>query len=157
MSTDQTDRVRAHTAAHINREIDEAALARIRTLAKGPVAVIDERIAMLEREWDIERWLEAHASTLAGLGTLLAALHTRRWLIVPAMVLPFLFQHAIKGWCPPVSLLRRAGVRTRREIDRELYALKALRGDFSSADSPERAWQAAGTTRRTTVVAVGAN
>jgi hypothetical protein len=41
-----------------------------------------------------------------------------------------------------VPLLRRAGVRTREEIDREKFALKFLRGDFddvaadSSADRP---------------------
>jgi len=45
-------------------------------------------------------------------------------------VLSFLFQHAVQGWCPPVPVFRRMGVRTRKEIDREKYALKALRGDF---------------------------
>jgi hypothetical protein len=36
------------------------------------------------------------------------------------------------------------GVRTRQEIDREKYALKALRGDFAHADaSPYEAEQAA--------------
>jgi hypothetical protein len=42
----------------------------------------------------------------------------------------FLLQHALQGWCPPVPLLRKTGVRTMREIDIERYALKALRGDF---------------------------
>lgn len=51
---------------------------------------------------------------------------------------------------PPVPVLRRCGVRTRREIDEEKYALKALRGDFGPAhhaedakDRAEKAWQAA--------------
>jgi hypothetical protein len=39
-------------------------------------------------------------------------------------------QHAIRGWCPPVPLFRRLGVRTQREIGREIVALKTLRGDF---------------------------
>lgn len=30
-----------------------------------------------------------------------------------------------------MPVLRRLGVRTREEIDREKYALKALRGDFA--------------------------
>jgi hypothetical protein len=47
------------------------------------------------------------------------------------VVLTFLFQHAVQGWCPPLPVLRRLGVRTRKEIDRERYALKALRGDFA--------------------------
>jgi hypothetical protein len=46
-------------------------------------------------------------------------------------VLSFLFQHAVQGWRPPVPVFRRLGVRTREEIDRERYALKALRGDFN--------------------------
>jgi hypothetical protein len=52
-------------------------------------------------------------------------------------------QHALQGWCPPLPLLRRLGVRTQQEIERERYALKALRGDFdavpgTSAPVPER-------------------
>jgi hypothetical protein len=39
--------------------------------------------------------------------------------------------HAIKGWCLPLPLFRKMGVRTQTEIERERYALKALRGDFS--------------------------
>jgi hypothetical protein len=51
--------------------------------------------------------------------------------VLSGAVLGFLLQHATQGWCPPVSVLRRRGVRTRREIEAERYALKALRGDFS--------------------------
>jgi DNA-binding transcriptional ArsR family regulator len=53
--------------------------------------------------------------------------------------LPFLFQHATQGWCPPLPLFRKRGVRTRKEIEREKYALKALRRDFdpvTSEDAP---------------------
>ena len=38
--------------------------------------------------------------------------------------------HKVQGDLAPVGLLRKWGVRTRREIDREKYALKILRGDF---------------------------
>jgi hypothetical protein len=38
-----------------------------------------------------------------------------------------------QGRCPPLSVLRRRGVRTRREIEAERCALKALRGDFPAA------------------------
>ena len=54
----------------------------------------------------------------------------KKWLLLSGVVLGFLFQHAVQGWCPPVPLLRQLGIRTRGEIDREKYALKALRGDF---------------------------
>ena len=54
----------------------------------------------------------------------------RRWLLLPALVTGFLFQHAIQGWCPPVPVLRRLGFRTADEINQERFALKAIRGDF---------------------------
>ena len=44
----------------------------------------------------------------------------------------FFSLHAIQGWCPPVPVLRRLGIRTREEIERERYALKALAGDFGT-------------------------
>ena len=42
----------------------------------------------------------------------------------------FLLQHAVQGWCPPLPIFRRGGVRTQAEIEQERYALKAIRGDF---------------------------
>jgi hypothetical protein len=47
----------------------------------------------------------------------------RKWLTLPAVVMPFLLMHGIQGWCPPLPLLRKWGVRTRGEIDREKYSL----------------------------------
>lgn len=51
------------------------------------------------------------------------------------MVAGFLFQHAVQGWCPPVPILRRLGVRTEAEIFEEITALRTL-GDFAPASSP---------------------
>ena len=42
-----------------------------------------------------------------------------------------MIQHVLKGWCPPLVLLRRLGFRTAAEINRERMALKILRGDFA--------------------------
>jgi hypothetical protein len=112
----------------------------VQSYAGRPAGDIARRIDELRGEWDMERYLEANAASIAGTGVLLAALHDRRWLAVPAVVLPFLLLHATQGWCPPVPLFRRYGVRTRQEIDRELYAMKALRGDFRTSDD---AWSAA--------------
>src|SRR5208337_1752130 len=94
-----------------------------------------ERIEALDREWDIERVQEANAASLGLLGVLLGLSRKRRWLLLlPLTVSGFLLQHAIQGWCPPVPLLRRFGVRTRFEIEQERYALKVLRGDFEHVD-----------------------
>lgn len=50
--------------------------------------------------------------------------------MVPVIVSSFLLHHAGRGWCPPVPIFRRLGVRTRQEIDAERFALKVLRGDL---------------------------
>jgi hypothetical protein len=138
------DRVRANTADEINRLIDRGIADSVAYYSGKGKDEIRYRIAELEREWDIERLLETNASALAFTGLLLGITRSKKWLLLPAIVLPFLFQHAVQGWCPPVPIFRRWGVRTREEIDREKYALKALRGDFENVGSnPENADQAA--------------
>jgi hypothetical protein len=91
---------------------------------------LEGRLLELEKEWDVERTLEANAATLALVGVSLGALVDRRFFIIPAVVAGFLLQHALQGWCPPLPILRKFGFRTQSEIDEERYALKALRGDF---------------------------
>lgn len=124
------DPVRANTEPHINARIDARTQASIRHYAATSMRALDHRIEELDAEWDIERHLASNAASLALSGLLLAVLHDRRWLVLPSVVMSFLLQHALQGWCPPVPLFRRLGVRTRREIERERYALKAMRGDF---------------------------
>src|SRR4051812_45994200 len=129
------DRVQAHTARQVNEGIEQEAKLRVVHAATQPASAISRRIDQLDDEWDIERWLETNASALAFSGTVLGLLVNKRFFAIPCLVLPFLFQHAVQGWCPPVPLFRRKGVRTRREIDAEKYALKALRGDFLEVGS----------------------
>jgi hypothetical protein len=133
MHKKEPDRVRKNTAESVNRRIDEQIARDVARYANGSGEQISRRIAELEREWDIERILEMNASALAFTGLALGLTHNKKWFIVPGIVLPFLFQHAVQGWCPPIPVLRRLGVRTREELDREKYALKALRGDFARA------------------------
>lgn len=122
--------MRKNTSSEKNTKIDREIIANIRTYAaKGP-AGISERIRELDQEWDIERTLEINMSVLALTGIALAVFVNLYWLILPAVVLLFFLQHALQGWCPPIPVFRAFKVRTRPEIDREKYALKALRGDF---------------------------
>ena len=131
VSGGEADRVRANTSEEVNARLDREMRERVESYAARGEAEITRRIGELDREWDMERLLETNASALAGVGVgLAAATGSRKWLILPGVVLSFLFQHAVQGWCPPVPVFRRLGVRTREEIDRERYALKALRGDF---------------------------
>ncbi len=120
------DRVRRYTPARINQELDRSREERVQFYASQPREVIEQRLEELNHEWDIERWLETNASALALLGVSLGLTVNKKWFLLPAVVLPFLLQHAVQGWCPPVPLLRRIGVRTQQEIDAEKYALRSL-------------------------------
>jgi hypothetical protein len=125
------DRVRQHTSASVNHQIDEKMLKAIHDYSGRSEQDISERIRELEQEWDTERVLEANASVLAFTGLMLGVFVNQNWFWLPGIVLPFLFQHAVQGWCPPLPVIRRLGVRTPHEIDQEKYVLKILRGDFS--------------------------
>lgn len=126
-----TARVAQSTAQDVNWHIDSETRARVNAYAsKGPEA-IDRRLRELDHEWDIERTLEANAAIISLIGLGLGTFLHRRWYILPTLVGTFLLQHALQGWCPPVPLFRRFGVRTATEIGYERYALKALRGDFA--------------------------
>lgn len=129
------DRVPRNTADVINRRIEAETGARIRRCMGNPLA-IQQRLRQLDREWDIERVLETNASLFALAGVLLGARLDRRWLWLPGLVTAFLLQHAVQGWCPPIPVLRRMGIRTSREIEIERVALKIIRGDFDEAASP---------------------
>jgi hypothetical protein len=125
-----TTRVADQTAPHINADIRRQIEDNVRCTAAGGAEAITRRLAELDREWDIERTLEANAATASLIGLTLGATVDRKWFFFPAVVAGFLLQHAVQGWCPPVPVFRRLGFRTQTEIAYERYALKALRGDF---------------------------
>ncbi len=116
---------------------------RVRHVSAYPSGIAG-RLQELDREWDIERAIEANAATLALVGLGLGLVHDRRWMALPALVGSFLLQHAVQGWCPPVPVLRGLGFRTADEINEKRSALKALRGDFNGLrNKPQRALKAA--------------
>lgn len=119
----EADRVRRSTSRPINERIDRQTDGNIRQFSRMDRSAILRRIEALDREWDIERVLEVNASSLALSGLVLGLTVDRKWFLLPGVVLPFLLQHGLQGWCPPLPVLRRLGVRTRGEIDREKYAL----------------------------------
>jgi hypothetical protein len=125
-----TERVPRHTDDEANQRISRQIEANVAYFASHDPRLLDLRLRELDREWDIERVLEANAAAVSLIGVTLTRFVSRRWFVLPAAVAVFLLQHAVQGWCPPVTLFRRLGVRTQREIDEERTALKLLRGDF---------------------------
>lgn len=136
------NRVERHTSRKNLKKIEKDTIGSIRYYA-GNTEMIGKRLAELDKEWDIERYLETNASALAFVGILLGYFVTVGWLALPALVTAFLFQHAIQGWCPPLPIFRRLGKRTRHEIEIEKHALKALRGDYRDVSNPEMAFVSA--------------
>jgi hypothetical protein len=120
-------RVREHTKDEINRKIDEEKKKNIAYYQSKNKEEIMDRIRELDREWDIERALEANASTLI-LSSASLYLMTKKkgFVIFTGVISAFLLQHALQGWCPPLAVFRRLGIRTRAEIDEEKHSLIQL-------------------------------
>jgi len=120
------DRVRKVTSQEINQKISKDIKEEIQYYSTRSTKEIKDKINELEKEWDIERVLELNASLVALCGVVLAATHSKRWLILSAVVTGFLTQHAVQGWCPPIPLFRRLQIRTQKEIETERHALMQM-------------------------------
>jgi hypothetical protein len=127
------ERVPLNTCENVNQRIREHTDATVAEVGSRSRAAIDARIDELDQEWDVERMIEANASTVCLVGLGLGTFVDKRFYALPAVVAGFLLQHALQGWCPPIPILRRLGFRTQSEIEEERYALKAIRGDFEGA------------------------
>jgi hypothetical protein len=121
------NRVSRHTSAQTNARIHEETDRNIAYYSQLGKQGIDRRLAELDREWDIERALEANAASVTLFGFMMGTLWNRKWFILPGLVGGFLLQHAIEGWCPPLPVLRRLGFRTAQEIEHERHALLRAR------------------------------
>ncbi|QBQ54076.1 DUF2892 domain-containing protein [Nitrosococcus wardiae] len=140
-------RVTEHTAEKINWRIEEEMRERLNHYALYPEG-INQRLQELDEEWDIERTLEANAASFSLAGLTLGLAVNRKFLLLPLAVSAFLLQHAIQGWCPPLPLFRRLGVRTQHEIETERTALKILRGDFDEISHEDHPATAVNTVQR---------
>lgn len=125
------ERVPKHTAKYVNEQIRHQMEARVAQIAAAGPEAVSRRLEELDQEWDTERTLEANAAALITIGSAMTLLIDRRFAVIPLTVGGFLLQHAVQGWCPPLPIFRRQGVRTQSEIEKERYALKAIRGEFA--------------------------
>ena len=134
-------RVQEHTSPAVNAAIRERTERSVRVYASAGPEDVSRRLDELDREWNIERALESNAAALSLIGLSLGTFVSRKWYLFPAVISAFLLQHGLQGWCPPLALFRRLGIRTAAEIEYERYLLKAARGDFD----PDAAAPSAGT------------
>ncbi|PKM73422.1 MAG: hypothetical protein CVU91_05715 [Firmicutes bacterium HGW-Firmicutes-16] len=126
-----TKKVPYSTNKDVNTRIRENCLYELTGSDLKDDQALTERIKKLNREWDTERFLETNASLIIFIGSLIGLLTMNfYWFLLPGFISFFLLQHALQGWCPPLPLIRRAGIRTAEEISNEKVVLKHLRGDF---------------------------
>ena len=136
MLPDTTSRVAQHSGESAHQRIRRRTQQNLELYRAAGTDFIDRRLTELDREWDIERLLEANAASVVLAGLMLSAVVSRKWLLLPVAVGGFLLQHALQGWCPPLIWFRRMGFRTASEIEAERYGLKLLRGDFDHLALP---------------------
>ena len=118
-----TDRVRRHTAAHVNEKIDRRTDESLRSaIDQGPDAVV-ARLEEIDREWNVDRALMANFAVLGAATFELGKRVHPAWHYVLRGQMAFLLLHAVVGWCPPLAVFRRLGFRTAKEIEAERAAL----------------------------------
>ena len=94
----------------------------------SPAALV-ARLDKLDREWTVDRAVMLSFGITGALSALLAMRELRRtgrvgpFGVLFATQLGFLINHAVRGWCPPLPILRRLGFRTGHEISEERVAL----------------------------------
>jgi hypothetical protein len=118
------DRTRKRSFASSNARIDRRTEQRVRDATEAGREAIEERLAALDREWDVDRVLFAMFPVVGSIALTLGTRRDRRFLHLLRFQMAVLLGHALTGWCPPVVLLRRLGVRTIQEIDAERSVLR---------------------------------
>jgi predicted phage tail protein len=124
-----THRVEASTDDSLNEQFDQQLKANIEKYANATAAELDQRLAELDREWNVERIIEMQAPTAIALGAILGATVNRKWYVSAIVAASMVILHNVQGWYPLLPLLRRFGIRSQNEIEQERSALRALRGD----------------------------
>jgi hypothetical protein len=121
------DRVRAHVSKKANARVDRMTEENLARAVKEP-SFATERLAELEREWDIDRAVMLAFAGMGGAAFVLALRRNWRWRFPLGAQLAALLLHSIVGWSPQAVVLRRLGFRTRQEIETERTALLGMRG-----------------------------
>jgi len=104
---------------------------------------INIRLMELDNEMDLETYLQTQSTALTIAGVILALTSNKKWLVLPLVSSLIGVANVIRGSNKPFASFRRLGFRTRVEIEKERYALKAIRGDFKYLiDVPNAVWNA---------------
>lgn len=114
-------------AARVNRERVGQNVAFYQANPEG----LDARLNELSEEWDVDRILQVGMSCASLMGFWFSLTRTRLWLLLPLVAAGGALHHGVTGQSPAADLVRRLGFRTRDEIESEMIALQAVRGDYA--------------------------
>jgi hypothetical protein len=116
----------------INKAIFDNTISEIDRYKDSGATILTDKINMLNNEWDTERILETNAASIIFLSSILGYKRIKScWFLLTGSVGFFLLQHALQGWCPPLPIIRKLGIRTAEEIYNQRTVYKDLRGDFT--------------------------
>lgn len=119
-------RFKSHTRPSINRSIKQKIMNNVLDYKGKNKNEIRQRLHDLDHEWDTERVLEANFASIVLLSSILGLTSSKMRMLLSGITSIFMIQHAFQGWCPPLSIIRRLGVRTTVEINKERIALQNL-------------------------------
>lgn len=91
---------------------------------------VSDRLKALEDEPDLETVATLGLAGAGVLALIFGVMGSRLWRLLAWAALPLIFAHARGRLAAPGEFLKTLGLRARKEIEEEKYALKALRGDF---------------------------
>lgn len=104
---------------------------------------INDRLLKLDNELDIESYMQTECAALSIAGVVLSFTSSKKWLVLPLASSVLVLANIARGRKKPFTFYSKPGWRTRAEIEKERYALKAIRGDFKYLlDVPNAVWNA---------------
>ncbi|KIY23777.1 hypothetical protein [Mesobacillus subterraneus] len=121
-----TTKVNMFSSPRVNREIKFRTERNIEQYTEKSDEDIKARIKELDYEWDTERTLEVNFALIVVVTTFIGAIRNKKWSLISTIAAVFMLQHSLQGWCPPLSVIRRLGVRTATEILEEKETLKRV-------------------------------
>lgn len=119
-------KVNRNTSTEINKIIQQKAEKTIHDLEDKSNKDIMDRIRQLDYEWDTERVLEINFAVIVLITSKLSLGGHKKWMALSGIASLFMIQHSIQGWCPPLPVIRKFGIRTASEILDEKAILKTM-------------------------------
>jgi len=129
MATRTFERVEVNTSQATRDKFDRMLTANISRFIHAGPAEIENRLAELDREWNVERLIEVEAPLMIGLGVVLGLAHSPKWFGLSAFAAGMVILHGVQGWYPLLPVFQSLGFRSENDIEQERNALRALHGD----------------------------